>query len=165
MKKKIILLLILNLGLVSCNKETPTQFSEVALQEQFLTLNGDPLTFESILKKHKGKTTLIIIWAAWCRDCLGELPRIKEFQQQNNEVDYVFLFLDRSIESWKNGISKFNIIGDHYLLPSGWKGPFVDFIDLDWVTRYLVVDHTGKIKIFKATKINNKYLRESLINK
>lgn len=165
MKKKIILLLILNLGLVSCNKETPTQFSEVALLEQFLTLNGDPFTFESILKKHNGQTTLIIIWASWCRDCLGELPRIKEFQQQNNEVDYVFLSLDRSIESWKNGISKFNIIGDHYLLPSGWKGPFVDFIDLDWVTRYLVVDHTGKIKIFKATKINNIYLRESLINK
>ena len=162
MKKKLFLLLLLIFSLLSCKKESPTQFSEVALQEQFLTLRGEPINFESILDKHKGKTTLIIIWATWCRDCLGELPRIKEFQQQNNEVDYVFLSLDRSIESWKKGISKFEIIGDHYLLPSGWNGPLVDFIDLDWVTRYMVIDTNSKIKIFKATKINNKYLRESL---
>lgn len=162
MKKKIILLLLFNLYLFSCNKEIPTQFSEAALQEQFLTQNGDPVSFESILEKHKGKTTLIIIWATWCRDCLGELPRIKEFQKQKNEVDYVFLSLDRSIETWKKGVSKFDIIGDQYLLPTGWIGPFVDFIDLDWVTRYIVLDSKGEIKMFRATKINNKYLRESL---
>lgn len=162
MKKKIISLVILSLSLLSCKKETPIQFSEVALQEQFITLNNEPVNFDSILEKHKGKTTLIIIWASWCRDCLGELPRIKEYQQQNNEVDYVFLSLDRSIQSWKNGISKFDIIGDHYFLPSGWNGPFIDFIDLDWVTRYMVIDPNGNIKIFKSTKINNKYLRESL---
>jgi len=162
MKKKIISLVILSLSLLSCKKETPIQFSEVALQEQFITLNNEPVNFDSILEKHKGKTTLIIIWASWCRDCLGELPRIKEYQQQNNEVDYVFLSLDRSIQSWKNGISKFEIKGEHYFLPSGWNGPFIDFIDLDWVTRYMVIDPNGNIKIFKSTKINNKYLRESL---
>lgn len=164
MKKNIILLFLLGLSILTCNKETPNQFSETALQEQMLTLKGEPVTFESILKKHKGKTTLIIIWATWCRDCVGELPRIKEFQKQNKEADYVFLSLDRSIETWKNGILKFDITGDHYLIPSGWEGPFVDFIDLDWVTRYIVIGPDGKIKVFKALKINNKYLRKSLTN-
>ena len=164
MKKIILLLFLSSLSILSCNKETPNQFSDTALQEQMLTVNGEPIAFESILEKHKGRTTLLIIWATWCRDCLGELPRIKEFQQQNKEADYVFLSLDKSIETWKNGISKFNIKGDHYLLPSGWNGPFVDFIDLDWVTRYMVIDPIGKIKVFKAVKINNKDLRKSLTN-
>ena len=90
------ILLVLLLSFVGCSKETPTQFSEAALQEQFVALNGETVNFESILEKHKGKTILITIWATWCRDCISEMPRIKEVQQLNNDVVYVFLSLDRS---------------------------------------------------------------------
>lgn len=162
MKKNILLLLLISF--VGCNYETPTQFSEAALQEQLVTIDGETVTFESILEKHKGKTILITIWATWCRDCNEELPRIKEVQQQKNEVVYVFLSLDRTVEKWKKGISKFDIEGDHYFMPSGWDGPFVDFIDLDWITRYMVIDPQGNIKVYKAIKVNNKHLRESLTN-
>jgi thiol-disulfide isomerase/thioredoxin len=158
------ILLVLLLGFVSCSKETPTQFSEAALQEQFVALNGETVNFESILEKHKGKTILITIWATWCRDCISEMPRIKEVQQQKNDVVYVFLSLDRSIENWIKGISKFEIKGDHYFMPKGWYGDFVNFIDLDWITRYMLIDHQGNIKIYEAVKVNNKYLRESLTN-
>jgi len=162
--KKMIFVAFLFICFLSCIKETPTQFSELALQEQFISTKDETVTLESILKKHKGKTILIIIWATWCRDCNEELPRIKELQKQNNEVVYVFLSLDRTIEKWKNGISKFEIKGDHYFMPSGWEGPFVDFIDLDWITRYIVIDPQGLIKVYKAIKVNNNQLRESLTN-
>ena len=160
MMKKFILLAFI---LLSCDQKTPTQFTEAALNEQMITLNGEVVTFETILEKHRGKTVLITIWATWCRDCNAELPRIKEMQQQKNDVDYVFLSLDRSVENWKKGIQKFGINGDHYFLPSGWNGPFVDFIDLDWITRYMVIDPQGHIKVFKAIKVNGKDIRESLI--
>ena len=162
MKKNILLLLLISF--VSCNYETPTQFSEAALQEQLVTVDGESVTFESILEKHKSKTILITIWATWCRDCNEEMPRIKALQSENNEAVYVFLSLDRTPEKWKQGISKFEISGDNYFLPSGWDGPFVDFIDLDWITRYMVVDAQGNIKLFKAIKVNSKHLRESLTN-
>lgn len=159
--KKIIVLLALILS--SCNQNTPTQFSEAALNEQMIAQDGEVVNFQSILDKHKGKNVLITVWATWCRDCNAELPRIKEFQQQENDVDYVFLSLDRSIENWKKGIQKFGIKGDNYFMPSGWNGPFVDFIDLDWITRYMVIDPQGQIKVFKAVKVNSKAIRESLI--
>jgi hypothetical protein len=79
-------------------------------------------------------------------------------------VVYVFLSLDRTLEKWKKGISKFEIKGDHYFMPAGWNGPFVDFIDLDWITRYMVIDTQGHIKVYKAIKINNNQLRQSLTN-
>ena len=47
-------------------------------------------------------------------------------------------------------------------MPKGWDGDFVNFIDLDWITRYMIIDPQGNIKIFEAVKVNNKYLRESL---
>lgn len=163
MMKKIIALLLILLCFSSCNTITPTQFSETTLKEQMIELNSNVVTFESILEKHQGKMVLITIWATWCKDCHSELPRVKEMQQQENDVDYVFLSLDRSIENWKLGIDKFDIKGDHYFLPSGWDGPFVDFIDLDWITRYIVVDPQGNIKVFKAIKVNSKVIRKSLI--
>lgn len=162
MIKNILLLLLLSFA--GCSKETPTQFSEAALQEQFVAQNGETVAFESILDKHRGKTILITIWATWCRDCISEMPRIKEVQQQKNDVVYVFLSLDRSIENWIKGISKFEIKGDHYFMPKGWDGDFVNFIDLDWITRYMLIDPQGNIKIYEAVKVNNKYLRESLTN-
>lgn len=164
MKMKLILM-VLCVSFLSCKTETPTQFSVAALQEQFVTLNGETVTFDSILEKHRGKTILITIWATWCRDCISEIPRIKEVQQQKNDVVYVFLSLDRTFENWIKGISKFEIKGDHYFMPKGWDGDFVNFIDLDWITRYMLIDPQGNIMIYEAVKVNNKYLRESLNKK
>ena len=164
MKKKFALFTIISLAFLSCNQKSPTQFSRAALNEQMIALDGETVTFESILEKHEGKTILITIWATWCRDCNEELPRIKAFQQQNNDVDYVFLSLDRSIKNWKKGIQKFDIKGDHYFMPLGWDGPFVDFMDLDWITRYMVINPQGGIKVFKGVKVNSKDIRESLTN-
>ena len=161
--KKVILMVPLLMFFLGCTT-TPTRFSEAALEDQFVTLDGKTVNFESILEMHRGKTVLLTIWATWCRDCSEELPRLKVVQQQRNDVDYVFLSLDRTIENWKRGISKFEIKGDHYFMPSGWNGPFVDFIDLDWITRYMLIGPEGQIKVYKATKVNNTYLRESLIN-
>ena len=49
----------------------------------------------------------------------------------------------------------YEIEGDHYFMPLGWDGPFADFIDLDWITRYMIIDPEGNIKLFEATKANN----------
>ena len=75
-----------------------------------------------------------------------------------------FYRLIEAIENWIKGISKFEIKGDHYFMPKGWDGDFVNFIDLDWITRYMLIDPQGNIKIYEAVKVNNKYLRESLTN-
>ncbi|RIA08987.1 thioredoxin-like protein [Flavobacteriaceae bacterium MAR_2010_72] len=149
--------------ILSCQTEEPTQFSEEALQDTFITINDETITFAKILEKHKGKTILIDIWATWCRDCIEEMPRVKALQQEVPDVVFVFLSLDRSTSSWKKGINTYNLKGDHYFMQSGWDGPFADFIDLDWISRYMVVGPDGQIKLFDAIKANNIHLREQLI--
>jgi len=161
--KNIILFVLILLSALSC-KEKPTQFSKVALEEQFETIDGKLVTFQSILEKHKGKTILLTFWATWCSDCREELPRVKALQQEKTEIDYVFLSIDRSVAKWKQGITQFAIEGDHYFMPLGWDGPFADFIDLDWITRYMVISPQGNIELFEAVKANNINLKESLKN-
>ena len=139
--------LILSFVTLSCQAQKPTTFSEEALNDTFITLEGESITFAQILENHKGKTILIDVWASWCKDCLKGMPKVKALQISNPDVEYVFLSLDKSIEKWKKGIEKY--------MQSGWKGAFGEFLDLDWIPRYLVVDENGNITNFKEVKVNN----------
>ncbi|MCB0436528.1 MAG: TlpA family protein disulfide reductase, partial [Mangrovimonas sp.] len=89
------------------------------------------------------------------------MPKMKELQESKQEIVYVFLSLDKSIDSWKKGIEKYKVEGEHYFMKSGWDGPFGTFLDLDWIPRYLVIDEVQNIKIFKEIKVN-KNLKNSL---
>ena len=156
--KKMNILLVALISFLSCSKDTPTQFSQDALNDTFVTLSGETTSFNEILTKHKGKTILIDVWASWCKDCIKGMPKVKTLQENNTDVVYVFLSLDKSMDSWKRGIDKYQVEGDHYFMQSGWKGDFGTFIDLDWIPRYMVVDETGTIKLFKAVKADDSKL-------
>ncbi len=160
--KKMNILLVALISFLSCSKDTPTQFSQDALNDTFVTLNGETIPFNEILTKHKGKTILIDVWASWCKDCIKGMPKVKTLQENNTDVVYVFLSLDKSMDSWKRGIDKYQVEGDHYFMQSGWKGDFGTFIGLDWIPRYVVVDETGTIKLFKAVKADDSKLINAL---
>jgi thiol-disulfide isomerase/thioredoxin len=158
-----ILCFFLFVVLIACSVEQEkTHFSELALADKMISLQGQEMTFGEILKKYKGKKLLIDVWASWCADCIEGMPEVKEIQKNNPDWVYVFLSLDKSIQSWKNGIQRYEVDGEHYFIPSGWKGDFNSFIDLDWIPRYMVVDEIGKITLFKATKATSKKLKEAI---
>lgn len=130
-----------------------------------ITQNGEKLTFREVLYKHKGEKILIDVWASWCKDCIVGFPKVKEIQKEFPEVKYVFLSVDRSNPSWKRAIKKYNLTGDHYNFPKGQNnGDFVDFINLGWIPRYMVIDETGEITLFKATNASDKAISEALKN-
>lgn len=148
------------LVLISCEK--PTHFSQQSLQEKFINFSQKEQTFESILTKHKGKKILIDVWASWCKDCLEGLPDLIKLQNEAPEVVYVFLSLDKTVPRWKMAIERYQIMGDHYFVTQGNHGAFAKFINLWWIPRYMVVDETGEIILFKATKITDKNIINAL---
>ena len=148
--------------LLSCQNRVETQFSEAALNDEFVTLNGDSILFKTILEKHLGNTVFIDVWASWCKDCLEGLPSVKELQQKHPEVDFVYLSLDKTQKAWKKGINRLEIKGYHYFMQSGWKGAMGTFLDLDWIPRYMIIDKQGSIKVFKAIKTTDITLLNNL---
>ena len=157
--KKLLTGIFLFLTLLSCNRVDPIQFSEQALNDVFLNQKGQETKLQEILEKHKGQTILIDVWASWCKDCLEGLPNVKKIQSENKDVVYLFLSLDKTEKQWQNGIKKHQINGEHYFVASGWDGPFSEFLKLNWIPRYLIVDKQGNIKLFKAVKANNKLIK------
>ncbi|TMM29694.1 TlpA family protein disulfide reductase [Polaribacter aestuariivivens] len=118
---------------------------------------------QEILDKYKGKKILIDVWASWCGDCAKSLPNVKNLQKDYPEVVFLFLSVDKSKRAWKNGITRFNLKGEHYNLRKGMKdGEFVDFLNLGWIPRYLIVDKQGKIQLHKATRASDPAIVEAL---
>ena len=160
--KKLILLAVI-ITLLSCNLETPTQFSDKALNDSLITLDKSKITFKEVINQYKGKKILIDIWASWCADCIKGLPKIKELQKEFPEVIFLFLSVDKKETAWKKGIKRFRIEGEHYNLPKGMKkGDLVDFLNTSWIPRYIVLDKKGNIQLFKAIKASDRSIKVAL---
>lgn len=143
-------------------QDEPKVFSPEALADTFTDENGSAVSFSKILETYKGKQIVIDIWASWCKDCILSMPKLKQLQANNKETVFLFLSLDKSEKAWKNGIEKYKVEGAHYFMKSGWKGDFATFLDLDWIPRYMVVDKTGNISIFRVIKADDKKLKSAL---
>lgn len=159
--KKTIVYLSLLLTTISC-MNAQKSFTKIALDENLLSLDGNQIPFKEILKKHQGKTIIIECWASWCGDCVKAMPKIKELQTNNPEVDYVFISMDKTVENWKIGVEKHNLIGDHYMANDQMKGVFGKSIDLDWIPRYIIVDKKGEIVLYRAIETDFEKINTSL---
>ncbi len=163
--KKLLLLPVLLLGLSSC-AQAPTSFPEEALNDKMKSTDGKEMTFKDVLAKYEGKTILIDVWASWCPDCIKGMPKVQALQHQyKDSKDVVFLFLsyDKTEDAWKNGIKKYRVIGEHYLVGSKWKGgAFSDAVRLDWIPRYMIVDANGNIALFRAIEADDQKLTATL---
>ncbi len=161
MKQSILILMFLVFCL-SCQKKDEVSFSDKVLKSSFVSLENETTTLEEILNQYKGKKILIDVWASWCGDCIKGLPALVKVQKQYPNTVYLFLSIDESLEDLKTGIAKYGLSGEHYLSPSGWKGDFSEFLDLDWIPRYLLINESGTIEVFNAVKANDKRILKAI---
>lgn len=161
--KKIIAVLFA-LVAISCadSNAQKSTFSKEALSETLLNTQDQQIAFQDILKKHEGKTVVIEVWASWCGDCIKAMPKLKELQANNPNVDYVFISMDKTADKWKVGIEKHDLKGDHFMANDQMKGVFANAIDLDWIPRYIVIDKTGKIVLYRAIETDFDKINQTL---
>jgi len=148
--KNIVIIMALVVSTLSCAQEK--KFSAESLSYELTKPDQSKATFQSVLDKHKGKKVLIEIWAGWCSDCVKAMPKVKELQNANPNVDYVFISMDKTFDKWKEAIAKHELSGDMYWVNDEkmMKGAFGQSITLDWIPRYIVLNEKGEIEIFRA---------------
>ena len=165
MKKVLVTLAIVSALLIAfsfTSSNSETEFSKESLKTKLTTKEKKDITFEKILKKHKGKTIVIEVWASWCSDCVKAMPQIKELKAKYPEVAFINLSCDKTHDAWLNGIEKHAVTGDNYLIKDGMKGAFGKSIQLDWIPRFIVVDKNGKIALFRAIETDFGKITESI---
>jgi thiol-disulfide isomerase/thioredoxin len=142
-------------------QDFPDSVKSLGLQN----LEGRKLTFKEMLERYNGKKVIIDIWGSWCRDCIVGYPKLDNLRKEigDDKIAYVFLSTDKDIEKWKNAIARFQIRGDHYLLDGAWNNVLANYIVLDWVPRYLVLDAKGKVIFPKAIHADDPALRKAAV--
>ena len=161
MKKTILCLMAIVIAFAFSNVKND-KFSMEALSKKLISPENKEVSFESILKKHTGRITVIEVWASWCGDCVKAMPKVKEMQANNPNMDYVFISMDKAFDKWKVGIEKHELKGDHYWATDGMKGEFGKSIDLDWIPRYIILDKKGNILIYRAIENDFDKINEQL---
>jgi thiol-disulfide isomerase/thioredoxin len=160
--KNISLCIMVAIASFACSNAQKKEFSSESLSKKMTTFENTEITFKEVLKKHKGKVTVIEVWASWCSDCVKAMPKVKEMQANNPTVDYVFISMDKAFDKWQAGIVKHELKGEHYWVTDGMKGEFGKSIDLDWIPRYIILDKTGKIVTYRAIETDFEQINETL---
>ena len=142
-------------------------FPDSVKQVELTKLTGEKTQFSKMIAQYKGKKIVIDYWASWCKDCVAGLPKVKELQNitKDQNVVYVFLSLDREEVKWKTAIDKLNINGEHYWIEEGWKNPFSNYLVLDWIPRYILIDEAGRISLSKAIRATDPKLLNAILDR
>ena len=165
--KKLTLILTISIFGLSFAQQQPkvlkTSFTKEALVQKLEDEEGKSITIQQILDHHKGKVLVIDFWAGWCRDCLKALPKAEELEKNNPNVDFVFLSLERSKEGFDKSLERFNMKDkDNYWFASGWKNDFNNYIDLNWIPRYMVIDQKSSIAKYYAISPEDPELQQTI---
>lgn len=162
--KKILVCFVLALISISCSQAKKTEFAPEALQSSLIATDKSETTFQKVLEANKGKIIVIDVWASWCSDCIKGMPKYKDFQEKNSNAVYLYVSMDRDYKSWIAGIEKHQLKGQHFWAPDGMKGVFGKAVDLDWIPRYIIVDQTGKVALYKAIEADEASMMETMKN-
>lgn len=146
---------ILLLGLIGCSSH-PKLFSKNALDEKLVTINRDSISFKEILLKNKNAVKFIQLFTSYCPVSQNSFRDVLKYQQENPEVSYIFLSVDHTFHDWKKGLEYIKPKGQFYYMPKKGKGALGNFLKLKSVPRFLIIDKSGTIKIFKSSKITEK---------
>ncbi|WP_126652386.1 TlpA family protein disulfide reductase [Chryseobacterium aureum] len=165
--RKLILILMMGIFGISYSQKVPAVlkkgFSEEALQQKLENEDGKTVTIKQILAQHKGKVLVIDFWAGWCRDCLNALPKAKELEENNKNIDFVFLSLDRSKEGFEKSLERFDMKDkENYWFSTGWKNDFNNYVDLNWIPRYMVIDQKSSIAKYYAISPDDPELQQTI---
>lgn len=153
--KQLLTFMMLSIFILGSAQKIPqvlkTQFSKEALHQKLEDENGKNISVQEILNQHKGKVLVIDFWAGWCRDCLLALPKAEELEKKNPNIDFVFFSLERSKEKFDSSLERFNMKEkENYWFSTGWKNDFNNYIDLNWIPRYMVIDQKSNIAKYYA---------------
>ncbi len=167
MKKAVLLLaMVFMFHFWACSQEQKAKqwFSDDALNNKLIKISGNETSLKSVLEMNKGKVVLIDIWATWCKDCIAGIPKVKKLHEKYEKdlVEFVFLSVDKQTDKWKKGIKKYNLPGQHYFIDGGWKSKLCASLPLDWIPRYMIIDKTGKISVYRVVDAKDKKLTETI---
>lgn len=132
-----------------------------------INAKGDKLTFDDLLKYHKGKIIYVDFWASWCMPCREALPNSLKLREElkNKDIVFIYLSIDRTLMPWR-AASIQEKLADYrvnYLFVNYMASDFMKQQKLTSVPRYMIFDKQGRLAHANAPSAESKALPEMLL--
>jgi len=147
---------LLSILLINCAVFHPKTFTLNALNEKFVTLDKDSISFKEILAKNAGKDKFVQIFASYCQVSQNSFKDVLKFQEENPEKEYIFLSVDHNYYDWKRGLEYVKPKGQFYYISKKDEGALGEFLKIKSIPRFLSIDKKGKIQVYKTSKVSEK---------
>ncbi|OSY87286.1 hypothetical protein WH52_12575 [Tenacibaculum holothuriorum] len=151
---RVIIIIASLLLFTSCAIFQPKNFDVNANNEILLTEDRKEISFEDVINQNKKQKKFIQVYASYCPVSQDSFDDVIKFQQKNKNVEYIFLSVDHSYHDWKRGLKDLKVKGKHYYIPKKGKGALGKFLKLKTIPRFLVVDESGNILVYKTSKVS-----------
>lgn len=137
MIKKLLVILLISLGFISCKKEVVKETSKEKNLQVSSVKTYTYSELKPLLEKNDGKTYIVNFWATWCAPCVKELPAFeklnKEYAAKNVEVILVSLDFPKQVEKrLLPFINKKNLQSKVILLDDVNEDAWIKEIDSAW---------------------------------
>ncbi len=95
----------------------------------------------------RNKKVLVIFWATWSSQSMAELERFASLhtQSEKKNLEYFMVSLDKTRNSWLNGIEGKNIEGIHVSDLKYWDSPVVERYKIEQLPVVYLLDEEGVI--------------------
>ncbi len=128
------------------NQLDKSKNSAVGIEFQDFILK-DSNDIEIDTKKFRGKYTLIVCWASWCKPCRIEHPDLnvlyKKYKDKGFEM--VGISFDKEKEKWTKAIIKDELNWPQVIDPNAFDGEMPKYYGIEAIPTNFLLDQEGKI--------------------
>ncbi len=101
------------------------------------------------LTDYAGMYVFLDIWATWCAPCKGQLPFMKEMENELHGLNIAFVSISvdipRDRNKWLAFIKDHEMAGTTLVSNNGFKDPMVAFYKIKGIPRFILIDPDGNI--------------------
>ena len=114
---------------------------------RLISTNNEKISFDELLKKHKGKVIYLDFWGSYCAPCIREFEhasKLKEIYKDKNLVQ-VYISAEPDKKRWKSACKKHRIETESYYVENRYTSRQLESLNIKYFPHYLIYDQRGKL--------------------
>lgn len=124
------------------------------------SFHSETITFNDLLKKHKGKVIYLDFWGSGCQPCIKQFEHAKKLEELYKGKDLVQIYISskQNREQWEKACRIYDKEDESYFVTNRFSSKQLEKMDVKFIPRYMLFDKNGELVIEAAPRPDDKNL-------